>query len=604
MTRCIHCTRCVRFFQDIAGKEDFGTTLRGQETEIGGYVNKLLTSELSGNVIDLCPVGALTSKPYAFTARPWEVKSVETIDINDSVGSNIKINFKETKILRILPSLNDTLNEEWISDKTRFSFDGLNSRRVNIARYQNVANYSDNIKTYQKAIDNHEQYKGFKMRHFSTNISWKSVLNIFNQQFLKFKPENILFIVGNNADLETVGVLKKVSQSLGVSLISETYSVVDNNLMSLVKLNTIFFDILNSDLCLTVGTNIRFEASLLNVRIKKRTRKGQFLKASIGLADDYTYADLSIGNSLKTLTNIAEGKHKFCRNLAKSKKPFIILGMSVKKRLDSSAVSQLVNFLSKYTKIIDEEWLGINFLPLTGNYVGERLAGVKTNNKLDLSGKDFIYCIGMDSYKSSFSQVDTPVLFDFFSDKSFVVCQTPYAEVFLRNYTNLLLPATAFSEKEKTFVNLEGRLQKTSNALKSLPFVRDDSHIVETLFSRVLKKITFLYNLESLSSKYSEELRGFVKRIYTHAMNNNRPANWGNPFKSFNRSELCNDFEKNKKTFTKDLLTVNKLTPLKISKMPLKNVLSNFFISNAITKNSLTMAKCFTTTKKAYNNFN
>ena len=130
MTRCIHCTRCVRFFQDIAGQEDFGTTLRGKETEIGTYIGKNLTSELSGNIIDLCPVGALTSKPYAFTARPWELKSVETIDVNDSVGSNIKLSFKETEVLRILPALNDTLNEEWISDKTRFSFDGLKINRV------------------------------------------------------------------------------------------------------------------------------------------------------------------------------------------------------------------------------------------------------------------------------------------------------------------------------------------------------------------------------------------------------------------------------------------------------------------------------------------
>jgi NADH dehydrogenase (ubiquinone) Fe-S protein 1 len=125
MTRCIHCTRCVRFFQNIVGQEDLGTTARGKETEIGTYIGKSLNSELSGNVIDLCPVGALTSKPYAFSARPWEIKGIETIDVSDSVGSNIKVNFKETEILRILPVLNDTLNEEWISDKTRFSFDGL-----------------------------------------------------------------------------------------------------------------------------------------------------------------------------------------------------------------------------------------------------------------------------------------------------------------------------------------------------------------------------------------------------------------------------------------------------------------------------------------------
>jgi NADH dehydrogenase/NADH:ubiquinone oxidoreductase subunit G len=130
MTRCIHCTRCVRFFQNVAGQEDFGTTARGKETEIGTYIGKALTSELSGNVIDLCPVGALTSKPYAFSSRPWELKTVDTIDLSDGVGSNIKLNFKETEVVRVLPVTNDSVNEEWISDKTRFSFDGLKRLRV------------------------------------------------------------------------------------------------------------------------------------------------------------------------------------------------------------------------------------------------------------------------------------------------------------------------------------------------------------------------------------------------------------------------------------------------------------------------------------------
>ena len=137
MTRCIHCTRCVRFFQNVAGQEDFGTTARGKETEIGTYIGKVLSSELSGNIIDLCPVGALTSKPYAFSARPWELKSVDTVDVSDGVGSNIKVNFKETEIVRILPIVNDSVNEEWISDKTRFSFDGLKRLRVGDPFFKN-----------------------------------------------------------------------------------------------------------------------------------------------------------------------------------------------------------------------------------------------------------------------------------------------------------------------------------------------------------------------------------------------------------------------------------------------------------------------------------
>jgi len=191
--RCIHCTRCVRFFQDIVGQEDLGTTLRGQETEIGTYVEKNLNSELSGNIIDLCPVGALTSKPYAFTARPWEVKSVETVDIHDSVGSNIKLNFKETEVLRILPVLNSTLNEEWISDKTRFSFDGLKNQRLGSPYVLRTNFHIPKIEIRQ--------------------IKWRAALKIFHsklQKALEENPENVLFVCGNTLDLETLEKLKEI----------------------------------------------------------------------------------------------------------------------------------------------------------------------------------------------------------------------------------------------------------------------------------------------------------------------------------------------------------------------------------------------------------
>jgi NADH-quinone oxidoreductase chain G len=292
MTRCIHCTRCVRFFQDIAGQEDFGTTLRGKETEIGTYIGKNLTSELSGNIIDLCPVGALTSKPYAFTARPWELKSVETIDINDSIGSNIKLSFKETEVLRILPALNDTLNEEWISDKTRFSFDGLKISRVG------------------------QPYTA--ENNILKKVSWKNALIIFNELFSAKK--NKIIICGNNLDLETLELLKITSETLNIPIITENYLSNDSSCMVFSKSNSTFDDILESDLCLTVGTNVRFEAALLNVRLRKRTRRGNFVKASIGLTENLNYQNESLGNSVETLLSIVEGKHSFCKKLSKAKK--------------------------------------------------------------------------------------------------------------------------------------------------------------------------------------------------------------------------------------------------------------------------------------------
>jgi len=547
MTRCIHCTRCVRFFQDVAGQEDFGTTLRGQSTEIGTYVEKNLNSELSGNIIDLCPVGALTSKPYAFTARPWEIKATETIDVVDSVGSNIKINFKETEILRILPILNDSLNEEWISDKTRFFFDSLKTQRIGQPFLVQKLN-SLNTKTISK-------------------ISWRKSLGVFWKTFqnsYENNPKNILFVCGNNADLETIQFLKKVSQEFNISLISEDFKDISTDLMMSVKSNITFSDILNSDLCLTVGTNVRFEASLLNVRLKKRIKRGNFVKASIGLNENSTYLNDSIGNSIKTLFAIAEGKHSFCQKLVKAKTPFIILGSSVKKRLDSNSMSSLLRELAKYCNIIDENWLGVNFLPLTANEVGSSLVGVNTKNDIDFSEKKFIYCVGLDSYSKVLSKV---------SEDSFIVAQTAYADPLLQK-VNLILPSTSFAEKEGTFVNLEGRIQKTTNALIGPSLARDDLKIAKALFgNQIFEKLKLFKKSRTLL----------------------------NQFEILDSSNFF-DIEKNKNTFTKNLF-FKKAVCKKIYKTPFKPVLSNFFSSNILTQNSILLSKCAALFRKNYSNF-
>jgi len=547
MTRCIHCTRCVRFFQNIAGQEEFGTTLRGRETEIGTYIGKNLNSELSGNVIDLCPVGALTSKPYAFVARPWEIKSVETIDINDSVGSNIKINFKESEILRVLPTLNDNLNEEWISDKTRFSFDGLKIQRVgNIFIRNNFKNVSNIFKTVKFTSALHSNLR---------TTMWREALNYFSHELKKYPSNSVVFICGNNLDLETFWVLKKVSRMLNILLISENFSNDNVNLMSETKFNTTFEDILNSDLCLTVGTNPRFEASLLNVRIKKRAKKGNFVKGSVGLCENLTYDNISIGNSLKTLVSIAEGKHPFCKKLLKSKSPFIIIGSGIKKRLDAKFMNFLLIHLSKYTKIVDADWFGINFLPVSSNEVGKNFTGISSKNKLNLSKKKFIYCVGLDSYNS--------ITNSSFENSSFIVTQTSFADSFLKR-SNLILPSTAFVEKEGNFLNLEGRVQKTSVALLGPNLARNDDKIITALFNKSLS---------------------------------------GYKTPNFSKSGLFLNINDNKKTFTKNLLLRRTFKYSKIFKTPFKAVLSNFFMSNAITQNSLIMAKCAAMFKKNYTNF-
>ena len=524
MTRCIHCTRCVRFFQDVAGDINFGTTLRGQETEIGSYVKTTLNSELSGNVIDLCPVGALTSKPYAFMARPWEIGSTETIDVLDSVGSNIRVDTKETEVIRVVPLLNDTLNEEWISDKTRFSFDGLKLQRIG-----NPFFFQDS---------------------FLKLFSWQKALKKLQEVQKNIKPSEMTFVCGNNVDLETSQVLKKISQNKGISIVSERFLDVDNKLFSNVCFNTTFSDVLDSDLCLTFGTNVRFEASLLNVRLKKRSRAGNFIKGSVGLNENNTYFNVSIGNSVSTLIQIAEGKHPFCKKLSKAKTPIIIVGSSVKKRLDSSSVSSLINSLEKHINVINESWFGLNFLPLTSGETNSNFTGIQSSSNLKLNSKKFVFCVGLDSYDKVFKKT---------SQNSFVVAQTPYSDVLLKQ-SKLILPSTSFLEKEATFLNLEGRVQKTAISLKGPNLAREDSQILKTVFSSSLKKVK-------------------------------------------NDSYFFHDFEKNKKSFIKNLHVNVTKNSKKFFKSSFKSSLSNFFITNAITKNSVVMAKCFLIFKQNYNNF-
>ena len=531
MTRCIHCTRCVRFFQDIAGQEDFGTTLRGKETEIGTYIGKNLTSELSGNIIDLCPVGALTSKPYAFTARPWELKSVETIDVNDSVGSNIKLSFKETEVLRILPALNDTLNEEWISDKTRFSFDGLKINRVGQP-------YTAENNVLKK-------------------ISWKNALKIFNKFFST--KNNKIIICGNNLDLETLELLKVTSEDLNIPIITENYLGNDSNCMVFSKSNSTFDDILESDLCLTVGTNVRFEAALLNVRLRKRIRRGNFVKASIGLTENLNYKNESLGNSVETLLSIVEGKHSFCKKLSKAKKPIVILGSSVKKRLDSTTIENLIKKLSKHCKIIDQNWLGINFLPTTSNSVGESFLGLSQNQKIDLSNIDLVYCVGLDFPEKLMMK---------FNESTIKIIQTPYANSVLKE-ADLILPSTAFTEKEGTFLNLESRVQKTTTALVGPNLARDDKNIIKAIWAVLEQKSVDYFKYRNIAEK-----RKFVL-----------------------------DFTENKNSFTKFLIINNKISKGKLIKTPFNNVISNFFRTNALSNNSLTMKKCSNIFQKNYSNF-
>ena len=333
-------------------------------------------------------------------------------------------------------------------------------------------------------------------------------------------------------------------------MVSEEFLDLNNNFFSNSRLNTTFSDILEADLCLTIGTNVRLEASLLNIRIKKRIKKGNFIKASVGSSDNFLYTNFALGNSTKTLVQISEGRHPFCKSLIKSKKPFIIVGAGVKRRLDSASIDNLLKSLEKQTTILSTEWHGLNFLPLTMGNVNSNFLGVSQQSCLNFANKKFIFCVGLDSYEKILKKTNMA---------TFVVVQTPHSDTLLKN-ANLILPSTTFLEKEATFLNLEGRAQKTAVALKSPGLARADSQILQALFASSFKTPK---NPISLFSKIEDNKRSFINQLSYPTLGR---------FNKFYKSSF-------------------------------KTPLSNFFVTNAITKNSLIMAKCFLAFKQNYKNF-
>ena len=344
MTRCIHCTRCVRFANEICGIDNLGTTGRGNKTEINFYYPKIFNSEFSGNLIDLCPVGALTSKPYAFKARSWELKKKEGIDVLDSLGSNIKIDIFNNEIVRILPKTNFNINKEWISNKTRYFFDSLKYQRL---KYPLLKDNENNF------------YK----------ISWLKALTIINQKLLNTDSSQIKSIIGNLTDFESLFLLKKNLNKLGIlnihyeSFLNNKKIKINSDLTSNFLFNNTLKSIEESDLCLIVGSDIRKEGSILNIHFINRLKKGNFKIAYIGNKINFTYPIQHLGLTFKTLINIFLGKHSFCKDLKKSKKPLIFIGENVLKQKNGfyflsklknlSIFKNNINFFNSQTSLIN-----------------------------------------------------------------------------------------------------------------------------------------------------------------------------------------------------------------------------------------------------------
>jgi NADH-quinone oxidoreductase subunit G len=436
MTRCIHCTRCVRFANEIAGVPEIAAIGRGEDMEITTYLEKSMESELSANVIDLCPVGALTSKPYAFEARPWELKKTETIDVMDAVGSNIRVDTNGWEVKRILPRINENINEEWISDKTRYACDGLLKQRLDTPFIR---------------IDGKLQ-----------KTSWENALKVVVNKLNSFSPNQIAGVVGDLADLEMIYSFKSFFDKC---IASKNYECRQDKVYfnPEERMNYIFNSSINgieeSDLIILIGTNPRLEATILNARIRKSYIKNKTKIFSIGNPGDLTYPYKIIGSNTSSINDIVCEKSEISEKIKKSKKPIFIIGESA---LYSSTGKYVLESLKKFlidNNFINTHWNALNILTQQASRVGAIDLGVYsidvTNNfiffdKLENNDFKFLYLLAADNI-------------NFKKDDKFIVYQGSHGDKGAE-MADVILPGAAYTEKNGLFVNLEGRLQKAYKA--------------------------------------------------------------------------------------------------------------------------------------------
>ena len=346
MTRCIHCTRCVRFATEVAGVPEIGAIGRGENMEITTYLEKAMESELSANVIDLCPVGALTSKPYAFEARPWELKKTESIDVMDAVGSNIRVDTYNWEVKRVLPRLNNDINEEWISDKTRYSCDGLLKQRLDVP-------YIKKNNKLQKS-------------------SWDEAISLIVKKISEINPKEVGGHIGDMVSLENALAFKKFFSVLNSYNLEfrEREFYINSSEKSNYIFNSSIKGIEESDLILLIGTNPRYEATMLNARIRKAYTQSGTPIYSIGNPGELTYDFTKIGDSTDDIKKILNKEVDFSRKLLSSKKPIVIIGESALELKSGKYIFEEFKKFLKENNFINKDWNAFNFLPQNASTVG------------------------------------------------------------------------------------------------------------------------------------------------------------------------------------------------------------------------------------------
>ena len=535
MTRCIHCTRCVRFMNEVAGSPEIGAFSRGEDMEISTYLEKNLDSELSGNIIDLCPVGALTSLPFKFQARSWEMEHINSIDIHDAVGSNTRLDVRGVNVMRVLPRSNDAINENWISDKARFSYDGLKIQRL------------DNpfIK------DNGHLQKA----------SWEQALECIQEKISSVKASEIAALSGNLVDCESTFVLKELMTKIGsphtdCRLNNQPF---DNKHRESYLFNTTIAGIEQSDCILLIGTNPRIEAPLINTRIYKRYLKGGLKVARIGFDQKLNYPIEHLGNNAKVLEDILNDKHTFGKIWETAEKPMLMIGEAGLGRRDNLTIMHTAQQLCQKVNAHTTNWNGYNILHAHAASVGS----------LDVG-----FTPGEDGFKTTQILTATQtnnikVLFlhgvDCFDRKDF---GKDTFIIYIGHHGNrgahaadIILPSTAYHEKTALYVNTEGRVQQANQATPPIGSAKTDWKIIKILADTL--GITLPYNnREDILNKLCKINDSFKKVGFLL------------------------------KQAPQDIVLS---APDMISNKPFEPLITNFYMTDVISQNSAVMAQCINT---------
>jgi NADH-quinone oxidoreductase subunit G len=530
MNRCIHCTRCIRFITEVAGVPDLGATARGEHMEVGTYVEKALGSELSGNIIDLCPVGALTSKPYAFVARSWELAKVDSIDVLDAVGTNIRIDARGTEVLRILPRINEDVNEEWLGDKSRFAIDGLKRRRL------------DRPWVREKG----------KLRA----ATWTEAFDAIATKLQPLAGDRIGAIAGDLCDSESILALKDLFTSLGSPNLDcrQDGARLDATRRDFYCFNTSIAGIEEADAILIVGSNPRKEAPVLNARIRKAWLANALPIGLIGTETDLTYSVTHLGASPSLLTDLHGGSHDFAKVLAGAGKPMIIVGQGALARPDGSAVLAAAWRLAAQAGALSADWHGFNILHTAAGRVGALDLGFvpgpygKAADAMLEGGVDLLWLLGADAFDPMRIAAGT-----------FVVYQGHHGDAGAQR-ADVILPGAAYTEKSGTYVNTEGRAQRGFKAVDPPGDAREDWTILRA-FSAVIGK-TLPYDTIDALRAHLEQSNPVFGRV------------------GFLPRFGCSDH------------TGPAGDPAVLSDAPLVSAVTNYYMTDPICRSSPTMAAC------------